>query len=173
MKKSFGAQNEVIQKSLDVSDFLEALVDEVGNGLRDNERTLVKSIDRMISKSVSDQQSFNVRIAKALHAIGTAVQSIQAKQNELNDLTKSFADAPAMRAPQRKSILSKSDIAASPLDADTSQNISRADIENWLVEKASSGAIALPLVTQFELAHGDINVLPVQVRKALLNDLAK
>lgn len=200
MGKSFREQaddNETMSKAIEVSEFIEAMVDEVGAHLDATRKSLVKSFGKQMADIVSTMQAhfdarlaavqaaqagFNAKMAKALTAIGTSV-------NEQEDMLKSLGDRPAL-APRGKAVLTKSEIALPPgmvpgaggsmadgsgggdddlaLLADVPSN----RIFDWMFAKAQNNQLDPMLITAFE-ATKDPSALPFQVRKALVNDLCK
>lgn len=195
-KKSFretAEQDETVSKGMEVSTFLEALVDQLSISLMQIDARVAKSmkrleerlgsrIDNRVAKSVAIQQDFNARLAKGMKAIGETVQ------NDVIDMIKSLGDAPA--APRGKALLSKGEVNQPPWSGNQAGegrmangsdddfvaelgDLSQEAIGNWLFQKSCANTIDPKLIFAWENAHYNVEALPVQVRKSLANDLLK
>jgi len=159
-------EDETMRKSIEVSDFIEATVDNLDASLKELDQSLRSTLGSEIAKSVAAQSNFNQRLAKAVVSIGNEMR-------EVCDLVKAIANQPNI--PQRKSVLSKSEIVEPQLGGMSASDIlpSREAMQGWLIEKAQAGIIDAVKVTEFEQSGYDIGVLPMQMRKALVSDLSK
>jgi hypothetical protein len=185
--------DEVMAKAIDVSDFMEALVDQISLAMLKMGKDVAKSmvrieerlgarIDNRVAKSIGYQQSFNARLAKAVAAIGTSVQE------DLVDMVKSLSEQPA---PQRgRAVLSKGEVNQPPWQvtgndqqmaggseggafiAELSELSSEA-IGDWLFKATTNNKIDPKLILAWEADRYNVETLPPMVRKALVNDLCK
>ncbi len=131
-----------VKKAVEVSRFLEELVDTQA----DSHDKLAKAV----YESDDLQKAFNGRLAKAVVAIGNTVEELRKAVAELSD----------QPAGTRKSVLSKSeDLLGREFDdpnADHHQppgdpQIQKADVLDYLCEKAEAQEIPPEAVTEFEL----------------------
>ena len=196
-EKSFrqtAERDPTVEKAIVVNQFLEALVDQISLAFRGLSKSLTKSlkevedrlsarIDDTVAKSSSSQQQFNVRMAKAISAIGNTVQD---DLLGMVDMVKSLADQPV--APRGKAVLSKSEVNQPPwgrTNADQRLASGSGDyveelrevpsdaINDWLFKGVARGTIDQKLIFAFEADHYDPESLPPQIRKAIVNDLIK
>jgi len=196
-EKSFRAQaeqDETIGKAIMVNDFLEAFVDQVGvamarmtksfaKQLQEAESRINARIDNRVAKSVSYHADFNQRLAKAISSIGNSVQE------DVVDVIKSLVNSPASGS-RGKAVLSKSEVNNPPWqgnqggdnrmangsDGDFSAelaDVSQEAIGDWLFKKSMANQIDSKLILAWEADRYSVEALPVQVRKALVNDLCK
>jgi len=182
--------DETMAKAIEVSDFIEAMVDQLSGAmgqmakaLRRIEERLGARIDHRVAKSLASQQNFNARLAQAVSAIGNSVQ------DDLVDVVKSLANSPV--SPRGKALLSKGEVNQPPWSGSQS-NASMADgsdgggdylaevndlspevVGEWLFKKSMTNQIDSKLIMAWEADRYNVEVLPVQVRKALVNDLCK
>lgn len=191
--KQVAEQDETMAKAIEISSFLEALVDQVSasmsqmrksivEGLQGIEQRLAARIDSRVAKSAAAQHEFNTRLAAGVAAIGNAVQ------DEVIDLVKSFANAPAQ--PRGRAVISKGEVNTPPWqgvqrdarmangsdDGDyvaELRELSSEAIGDWLFKKSCNNAIDQRLIMAWENDRYNPETLPVQVRKALVNDLCK
>lgn len=200
-EKSFRRQaegDEVVRKAIVVNDFLEALVDQlslalhgvqtsIAKSLRKLEDTLTARIDERVSKSTTTQQEFNARLAKAVSAIGTTVQE---DLLGMADAVKSLSDQPVSR-PRARAVLSKSEVNQPPwagaagVDADQRlldgtdervaalSNLSQDAIGDGLFKLSARNQVDPQLIMAWEADRYNVEALPMQVRKALANELIK
>lgn len=195
-EKSFRAQaenDETLSKAIDASPVIEAMVDnisaamgrmsrEIAKSLQGIESRLAARIDSRVAKGIAHQGGFNARLAKAISAIGEAVEG------DLIDMVKSLANSPA--APRGKAILSKGEVNQPPWSggggnrmADGSEggddlvaqlkDIPAEKIGDWLFRKSASNQLDSKLIMAWEADRYNVEALPEQVRKALANDLLK
>jgi hypothetical protein len=183
-------QDETMAKAIEVSDFLEAMVDQLSLTMLSVVNTMKKSIaemenrlnariDNRVAKGVSLQQDFNSRLAKAISVIGMSVEG-QA------DLVKSLANAPA--APRGKALLSKGDVNQPPWgghgggaehhmadgsDLSELTSLSSDKVGDWLFAKSANNKIDPKLILAWEANHYDVSTLPEEIQKSLANDLLK
>lgn len=183
-------QDETMSKAIEVSDFLEAMVDQlsltmlkvvdsVQKSIVAMESRLNARIDNRVAKGISMSSDFNARLAKAITAIGTTVE-------EQADLVKSLSHQPAA-APRGKALLSKSDVNQPPWggqgggamadgsDVDYGElvNIPADKIGDWLFAKSARNQLDPRLILAWEADHYNVETLPAEIRKALANDLLK
>jgi hypothetical protein len=192
-EKSFGetaTQDETIAKAIDVSDFLKSLVDqlslsdiEIAKSLVRLEQRISAKLDAVaasFAKSFERQAGFNARSAQALAAIGNIVQ-------DNVDVTKSLANSPAP-APRGKAVLSKGEVNNPPWGngggnqmaagsegdfiAEASELTPEA-VGDWLFKKSAANQIDPRMIMAWEADRYSVETLPVQIRKALVNDLCK
>jgi hypothetical protein len=179
--------DETMAKAIEVSDFIEALVDQLSRGLGQVtkslnriEKRLAAHIDSSVAKSMAHQQNYNARLAQAVVAIGNDVQ-------EQADLMKSIANSPT--APRGKALLSKGEVNQPPWGGAQSDanmaagsggdhlqelsELSAEQVGDWLFKKSTAHQIDSKIILAWEADRYNIEVLPVQVRKALANDLCK
>ncbi len=193
-EKSFreaAEQNETISKGIEVSDFLEALVDQVSltmlkavagfqKSIVAMESRLNARIDSRVSKGIALSQDFNARLAKAVSAIGNDVQ-------EQSDIVKSLSNQPVTQS-RGKAVLSKGEVNQPPWggaggggamadgsDVDYSElaSIPADKIGDWLFAKSTRNQIDPRLIMAWEADHYNVETLPAEIRKALANDLLK
>ncbi len=173
MGKSFrdvAEDDEEISKGLLVSPFLESLVDRMSGTMDD----LAKSINTRIDRRFESQQEFNVRLAKGLVLVGRTMNQLLPLVKEQAEVIKSFGNSPSIQ--QRKSVLSKSEVVEPDGHGggdDDPASVKPRDIEDWLINKAQAGEIPLQMVTTWETSGRSLAGLPLPIRKALMNDLAK
>ena len=162
--------DETMQKAIEVSDFIEAMVDQTSSSLGAVTKSLhriEKSVGARIDRSESVQQNFNARLAKAVVQIGNSV-------NELANIVRAFSDTPSV--PQRRAVLSKSEVLQPHLGGGAPDDLATADrskIIDWLVNKSLANQLDAVTITAFEQSGYNPDALPPMVRKALANDLAK
>jgi hypothetical protein len=189
-------EDEMMAKAIEISPFLESLVDQLSLAILSMTKSFQKSIsdlegrinarlDTRVAKGFSLQTEFNGRVAKALTAIGESVQ-------EQTDVVKSFGNQPA--APRGRAILSKSDVSIGqpPWQGVQHQQDPRghaigsegnfaadlADVPpekigDWLFQKSCTNQIDPKLIMAWEADHYSIEALPENVQKSLVNDLCK
>jgi hypothetical protein len=159
--------DETLQKAIEISDFLEAIVDQSSETINDMTKALIDDnqvIKRRLHKSEQYQRDFNGRLAAGLIAMGRA-------QQETLSLVKSLLGQPNVR--MRKSVLSSDEVIEPHRRGDDDEAaIHPAKIADWLFKKAVAGDIDQLNVIQFE-THGQLGALPPDIRKALINDLQK
>lgn len=183
-------QDETMAKAIEVSDFLEAMVDQISltmlkvvdgfqKSLVQLENRLNARIDNRVAKGVSLQQDFNARLAKAISAIGESVE-------EQADLVKSFGNAPV--APRGKAVLSKGEVNQPPwgghggdsrmangseVDFSELASLSKEAVGDWLFAKSTRNQIDPRLIMAWEANRYDVTTLPEEIQKSLANDLLK
>ena len=181
-------------KAIEVSDFLESMVDQIGvafsrlaksftKELQAVESRLNARIDNRVAKSVAIHQDFNTRLAKAVSAIGNAVQ------DDVVEVVKSLVNSPAS-APRGKAVLSKGEVNQPPWAGSQADNrmangsggddflaelseLPQDAIGDWLFKKSAVNQIDPKLMIAWEADRYNPEALPLQVRKALVNDLCK
>jgi hypothetical protein len=182
--------DETMAKAIEVSDFLEAMVDQISLTMLTMGKSISKSIgelesrlnariDNRVSKGIGLQQEFNTRLAKAITAIGTSVE-------DQGDLVKSLANSPATTAPRGKAILSKAEVNQPPwgggnntLAAGNEPDVSELGslapdkIGDWLFAKSATNQIDPRVIMAWEADHYDPKTLPENIQKAIVNDLCK
>lgn len=176
MGKSFrnrADEDEEMAKGLMVSPFLEAMTDQLSSTMEDLGKSLTAVLDNRISKSEAAQHEFNVRLAKGVVVIGKRVEMLT---KSLADFQNSLGNQP--HVPQRKSVLNKSEIAEPHQNGENGDDgdqprINHKDMEEWLINKAQSGDILPVHVTVWEQNNRNPASLPLPIRKAMMNDLAK
>lgn len=167
-------EDESLSKAIEVSEFLESLVDTNSRALSQMRKGLAADLNEALGGFFEQQMEFNTRMAKALTVIGKMVQSIAPDIKEQTEIVKSFADQPKNGARPHKSVLSKGDINQPFQQSNDAQSTgpSRHDaIMSWLDAKTQAGEIDPVQVASFELARFDPNALPLNLRKSLLSDL--
>jgi hypothetical protein len=184
--------DETMAKAIEVSDFIEAMVDQLSRSmgqmaksLNRIEKRLGARIDNRVAKSMAHQQGFNTRLAQAVAAIGNVVQ------DDLVDVVKSFANSPS--TPRGKAVLSKGEINQPPWSGSGASEqhmangsdggggeylaelstLSSEQIGEWLFKKSMTNQIDSKLIMAWEADRYNVEALPVQVRKSLANDLCK
>lgn len=197
-EKSVGAaltQGETVAKAIEVSEFLEGFVDNIGvafarmaksftKELQAAEARLNARIDNRVAKSIGTQHSFNTRLAQAVSAIGETVQG------DVVDMIKSLANSPAPTT-RGKAVLSKGEVNQPPWSGSQAGDnrmangseagdfvaelgeLSTDAIGDWLFKKSATNTIDPKLILAWEADRYNVEALPVQVRKALVNDLCK
>jgi len=161
-------EGETTAKAIEVSDFIESMIDQASDAYADLQKAFsdeVASLEGRLEKSEAYQRNFNGRLAKGLVDIGKMLV-------DTNKLIKSLVNSPNPQ--MRKSILSADEIQEPSRGGgggDETQ-LHPAKVAEWLFNKSMAGEIDSLLVTQYEV-HRNIEALPVQVRKALVNDLRK
>jgi hypothetical protein len=200
-KKSFRQMaegDETMRKAIVVNDFIEAMVDQLSLALHHVQESMSKSIkgmekrlsahiDDRVAKSSASQQGFNARLAKAVAAIGNTVQD---DLLGMVDMVKSMTNQP-VTAPRGKAVLSKGEVNQPPwsgprlVNADQRladgaddyaaglSELSPEAIGEWLFRKSAANQIDPKLIMAWEADRYNIEALPVQVRKAIVNDLCK
>jgi hypothetical protein len=133
-------ENEEIAKGLEVSSFLEQLVDTTASG--------VDRLNKSIKQQGDYQHDFNVRMSKALTAIGGLLTDMQEQLSGISD-------APATSGP--RSQFSKSITAAqvetgsqNRFEGEDAPEFSKSEVLESLITLAQKGEIHPVLVTQFE-----------------------
>lgn len=188
--------DETMRKAIVVNTFIESMVDQISLALLSMSKSFKKSlgvmearltvhIDDRVSKSTAGQQNFNVRLAKAIAAIGTTVQG---ELTGMSDMVKSLANQPA-GSPRGKAVLSKGEVNQPPWSQsrtgedrrlaagagedyiDELRELPAAAIGNWLFKKSASNQIDQNVILAWEADRYDPAMLPEQVRKALAQDL--
>lgn len=163
-------EDETMRKAVEVSEFLESLVDQTSGALQRMEKSITKKLSGSIEKSFAEQGSFNVRLARGVIALGSLVKSQAEQIDQLTELVKSFANAPT--TPRPRAMLTKSDVQQSPI-GDAHDNNSKAlnpeAVVDWMITK---GVDPL-LVTRFETSRYNVSSLPPDIQKALVHDLVK
>lgn len=159
--------DETMQKAIEVSEFIEAMVDQTSEALADLQKSFdgeLSTVNDRLEKSEAYQRNFNGRLAKGLIDIGKVLVATQ-------QMVKALTDKPNPQ--MRKSVLSASEIEEPSRSGDDGSAQHRHEqVAEWLFEKSMAGEIDSLLVTQFEV-HRSVDALPPQVRKALNNDLRK
>lgn len=183
-------QNEDMSKAIEVSSFLEAMVDQMSltlltmtksfqQAIGELEQRLGARIDNRVAKGISVANDFNSRLAKAITAIGTSVE-------EQADLVKSLQHAPV--APRGKALLSKGDVHNPPWggaggggghemadgsDLSELTTIPAEKIGDWLFAKSAANKIDPKLILAWEANRYDATTLPEEIQKSLVSDLLK
>jgi len=188
-----------MSKGLVVNEFLEAMVDQISLALFNVQKSMAKSlkameqrlqshIDDRVAKSAAGQGDFNARLAKAVAAIGNTVQG---ELLGMADMVKSMANQP-VSGPRGKAVLSKGEVNAPPWSGPSAVNadqrmasgsggdyvaelseLSPEAIGDWLFKKSASQAVDPRVIMAWEADRYNVEVLPVQIRKAIANDLIK
>jgi hypothetical protein len=195
------ASDETMRKGIEVSDFLEAMVDQISLAMLDVGRKVTKAItdmearltahvDASVAKSIVDagafQRDFNARLAKGIAAIGTTVNAL----GELPDMVKAIADQPA-GGPRGKSVLSKADVNQPPwgapgqrggqadgsgdggVDVEALRGIPTKAIGDWLMKGVANNRLDQNVVFAWEADRYDPAMLPPAVQQQLAQDLIK
>lgn len=199
------AEDNDVQEYLNVQPFLESLVVNISDSmarmtrlfkksLQDTEQRLLAHIDDSIAKSLSGgtpQADFNVRLAKAVAAIGNTVQNeLVTVQGDLLEMVKSISNQPV--SPRGKAVLSKGEVNAPPWGGSFAVNadqrlasgsdgdyveelkeLSSDAIGDWLFKKSMNNQLDQRVIMQWEAERYNPEALPLQVRKAIANDLIK
>ncbi len=200
-EKSFrerAEDDETMRKGLMVNEFLDAMVDQLSlallhvkeslsKSIREMEARLSASIEERVSKSAGVQRDFDVRMAKAIAAIGN---TLHGDLLPMVDMVKALADQP-VSAPRGKALLSKGEINQPPwsgasVNADQRlasgsegdyvedlRGLSTTAITDWLFKKSATNQLDANVLVAFEADRYDVAMLPAQVRKAIANDLIK
>lgn len=160
-------EDETMSKAIEVSDFIEALVEQNSQALDDLSKSFSEElggVNDRLSKSEAYQRNFNGRLAAGLINMGKVM-------SEQLGLIKSMINQPNPQ--MRKSVLSNAEISEPHRRGDDDSNsLNPGKVAEWLMEKAMAEEISPLLVTQFEV-HQNIEALPADVRKSLINDLRK
>lgn len=165
MKKSLrevADDNDDLKKAMDISPFLEGLVDQLSDALGETRKSMTKRFTE-----IGERDDL---VKKALIAIGKEVVS----QGEMiKSLVERLEEVPSASR-SRKSVLNKSDIVEKSFQkGEGSDQIDHRDpkvkvkVLNWLLNKAEKGEIAAPLVSQYESGFG----IPGDLLKAAEHDL--
>jgi len=201
-EKSFrqrAENDETMRKAIVVNRFIESMVDQLSLALHSMTKSVKRSfdalearltahIDSRVAKSMASQHSFNVRMAKAVSAIGNTIQ------DDLVDIVKSIADQPAGQ-PRGRAVLSKGEVNQPPwsgfasrlnedqrLLAGGSEGGGGVDIEalralppnkigDWLFAKSAKNQLDSRVILAWEADRYDPAMLPPTVQKALADDL--
>lgn len=124
--------NEVIQKSMDVSDFLAEQTTELSKALSE--------VEDRIEKGTKSQNEFNLVLAKALSSVGKAVKSIEDKIDVIGNQP---VRKPTSTQPLNKSFAGKG-------SNDEAQKLSKGEVLNRLTTIIEDRmAKGMPLVTDF------------------------
>lgn len=164
--------DEEVSKGLLVSPFLESLVDQLSHSMSDMTKSLAAHVDHRFA----GQQEFNVRLAKGLVLVGRTINQLVPLIQNQAEIIKSFGNMP--NVPQRRSVLNKSEFVepggdTAGEDAGDPAKVKMSDMEQWLISKAEANEIPAVLVTQWETSGRNPGTLPLNIRKAMMNDLAK
>lgn len=163
-------QDDTLSKGIEVSDFLESIV----NGMSETVEDLKKSVDQRIGTFATERRDFDRRLAKAIVRIGNAVETLGSALGEQDKALRRVMNMP--HVPQRKSVISKSEIVEREFESglqDPIRNIPPSSLVNWLTQKAMSREINEMLVFEFEASGYNPDVLPPDVKKSLVSDLCK
>lgn len=191
--------DETMRKAIVVNDFLEAMTDQLSLALHRVQKSIAKSfrlleeritdhIDDRVAKGFAGQSEFNSRLAKAVSAIGNIVQD---DLLGMADMMKSLVDQPVSQ-PRGKAVLTKGEVNQPPwsgaqgVGADQRMaNGSEGDyiaelrelppkaIGDWLFKKSANSQIDPNVLIAWEADRYDVGTLPMQVRKALADELIK
>lgn len=190
--------DETMRKGLLVNDFLTAMTDQLSLALLHVKESIAKSIaaaearlaeriDDHFAKSTASRREFDVRLAKGIAAIGTAVHG---ELLPMADMVKALSDQPAP-APRGKAVLSKGEVNQPPWGGPASgadrnmangsdgetiealRAIPTNQINNWLFDKIAKSQIDQNVSIAFEADRYDPAFLPPAVRKALADDFIK
>lgn len=196
--------DETIRKGIIVNQFLEALVDQLSLALHLTHKSIAKSmssaiaemeeritthVSECLAKSLAVEGDFNVRLAKAVAAIGNTLQSdVLERVDGMSDMIKSLANQP-VGSPRGKALLSKGEVNQPPWSGSASsgqrddvsddetlnqlRELSTDTIGDWLFKKSAANAIDPRIVMAWEADRYNPEALPPPVRKALANDLLK
>lgn len=190
--------DETMRKGIVVNDFLEAMVDQislalynlgesVSKSIAEVEQRLSARIDDQVAKSAGVQQAFNARLAKAVSAIGNTVQG---DILGMADAIKSLANQPVSSG-RGRAVLSKGEVNQPPWSSPANggdpgmasgsggdyveelKELSRDAIGDWLFKKLQTNQVDSRVIMAWEADRYQIEALPLQVRKALVNELCK
>jgi len=195
--------DETMRNGMLVNDFLEHMTDQLSLALLHVKDSLAKSfaaalaemegritarIDETVAKSFGPQQQFNIRLAKAVAAIGTTVQE---DLLGMVDMVKSIAAQPVPGGVRGKAILSKAEVNQPPWGGPSQTNadqrlaagsddyveelreLGTQAINDWLFRKSAANQLDPNVPIAFEADRYDPAMLPSAVRKAIANDLIK
>jgi hypothetical protein len=141
-----------VPAALEVSDFLEALVTQLGD--------TVDGFSATLSKSLDTQKSFNISLAKSLGVVGQVVKglveentTLKAQMTEVHDLLKSLTEAPTGRRAvvNTREIQTLRKSIGGQQDAQSGSGLTPAQISDKLVEAAVAGKIDSAEVTRYEV----------------------
>lgn len=171
--------NETLSKAMEVSEFLEALVDTTSESLSRSTKHLAKSLGTKITDSFAAQGEFNTRLARGVVGLGKMVKSLAEQNARLVEIIEGWGGQASI-APRGRAVLNKSELAPAPNGGESGESDDsgdaaprRVDIENWLIEKAQHDPNMAIYVAQFDNAGGNPNVLPQALRKSMMHDLKK
>lgn len=137
-------QRPTVKKAMEVSQFLEELVDGVADSIDNLRKSYVDG--------TSQQSGFNQRLAKAIVEIG----------NEVIQLRKSVTDYGNEPASERKSVLTKSELEGRDFGGEGGNDhhqgagatqIQKSDVLSHLCDRAEKGEIPTEVVTEYELTN--------------------
>lgn len=196
-------EDETMRKGIIVNPFLEAMVDQISLAMLAMKQSLAKSMVRSleamekrivaqvggaVSKSIPSQADFNVRLAKAVAAIGNTVQDdLIGRIDGMTDMVKALANQP-VGSPRGKSVLSKGEVNQPPwsgpgvgdqrgdsgdVSIEQLRELSTDVVGDWLFKKQAANQIDSRIILAWEADRYNPEALPPQVRKALANDLIK
>ena len=169
MKKcSFREQaegNTDLKKAMDISPFLEGLVDQISDAQGELRKSITKRFDERAGFEGLLQKAIIV-MGKEMVSQGEMIKSLVERLEGMPDPSRS-----------RKSVLNKSDIQERDFrksdegggEIDHKDPRVRQKVIGWLLEKAEKGLIAAPLVSQYESGYG----IPADLIKSAENDLFK
>lgn len=177
------AEDDNVRNAVEVSDFLEAMVDQTTTALSDLEKSLHETVlesHEAIAKGLHHESSrrreFETRLAKAVVMIGN-------QMNEVTNVIKSLAGQP--NVPQRRAVLSKSEIAPAPLGAPGNgggvsgglSSLSPSVVVERMLMKAQSGMVTYDQaqfdIIAYESNQYNLGAISDSMRKALEADLLK
>lgn len=176
MSKSLRAaadEDETLRKAMDVSEYLEGFVDQTSDALRRLEKSVVTKLSSQVDDRFKSQEDFNTRLAQGVVGLGKLVKSLHNLVEQQQTIIKAFADSPSAGVPRGKALLSKSDIAPSPISDDYDDNLRKSLTPEAVVDWMIAHHVDPIHVTRYEAERYNINVLPSDVRKSLMADLAK
>jgi hypothetical protein len=163
-------QDENIRKSIEVSDFLESQVETTAraiDGMRESIADIELSLASRLQKSEGAQADFNTRLAKAVVRQGKLLEKAV---ETIDQIRKAMDHTPAM--PARRGILSKSEIL-DPEREQLQKSGNRDEVIEWMNDKVQKGELPPAVLIHYELDGYSVERLPMDVRKALENDLNK
>lgn len=191
--------DETMRKGILVNEFLESMVDQLSiallhvkegviKSIQETGASIIASIDERVAKSDAGRRDFDVRMARATAAIGTAIQG---ELLPMVDMVKSLADQPAT-SPRGKAVLSKGEVNQPPWSGPGSvsadqrlasgsegdyveelRGLGTNAISDWLFKKSATNQLDQNVLVAFEADRYDPAMLPPAVRKAIVNDLVK
>ena len=162
MSKSF-REDETVQRAVEVSEFLEALVDQNVEGFV----RLHKSLSGNLRKSDARVIRVEDMLLKSTMALAKGMTIIAKRLDDLTNRLNSTAAPPRPRG-----ILNKSEVVQHPTyDNDGNEQITRKQMSDWLVQKAAINEIPDQAVIQFEINGYNPETLAPNIKERMFRDL--
>ncbi len=156
LAKSF-SEDEVVASQIEVSDFLEHLVDQTSES--------VDGLAKGIGALSAHQTKFNGMVAKALTLIGNRLNEIQASLDEQGE-----QPAGGPRSQMTKSLKAGSVEAPAPrFEGEDGPEFSKSDVLDVLVGLAKENAVHPAIVSQYEVS----TTMPPEVQRLVEAKLSR